>query len=258
MLFPIRRSRRTPLALLLVLTALVASTLLGAPSHAGADTAGSVRLSGTVLKPAGSVLKTAGSAVAAQSSAHVVFVAASRSSSSSKEKIVADVSVNGGTETITEGAAVLDIRATSTGAYIHGSSSGLTSLFGLTAAQAKTLGTKWEFWKPDTKQYTNLKSNVTAKSLQSLFPKAKGTKLSSETSGGTSRYVLKWTSAATSTTPKLTNTLTISTEANLPIAETSTDAAGVKVTTTISKWGEPVVVHVPSPASTIASSKVTG
>jgi hypothetical protein len=255
--FPIWRSRRTPFALILGLTVLVASTVLGAPSHAGADTAGSVRVSGTVLKTAGSLLKTAGSAVAAQSSAHVVFAAVSHSSSL-QEKIVADVSTKGGTETITEGAAVLDVRATPTGAYIHGSSSGLTSLFGLTAAQAKTLGTKWEFWKPGTKQFTNLKSDVTAKSLQSLFPKAKGTKVSTETSSGTSRYVLKWTSAATSTTPKLTNTLTISTDANLPMTETSTDAAGVKVTTTLSKWGEPVVVHVPSPASTLASSKVTG
>jgi hypothetical protein len=174
------------------------------------------------------------------------------------EKIVADVSTKGGTETLTEGAEVLDVRATPTGAYIRGSSSGLTSLFGLTAAQAKTLGTKWELWKPGTKQYANLESDVTAKSLQSLFTKAKGTKLSTETSGGTSRYLLKWTSAATSTTPKLSNTLTISTDANLPIAETSTDADGVKVTTTISGWGEPVVVQIPSPASTLASSKVSG
>ena len=255
--FPIWRSRRTSLVPMLGLTALVASILLGAPSRSGADTAGSVRMSGTVLKTAGSVLKTAGSAVAAQSSAHVVFAAVSHSSSL-REKIVADVSTKGGTETLTEGAEVLDVRATQTGAYIHGSSSGLTSLFGLTAAQAKTLGTKWEFWKPGTKQYANLKSDVTAKSLQSLFPKAKGTKVRTETGGGTSRYVLKWTSAATSTTPKLSNTLTISTDANLPVTETSTDAAGVKVTTTISKWGEPVVVHIPPLASTIASSKVTG
>jgi hypothetical protein len=251
-------SRRLPHALILGLTVLVASTVFGAPADAGTVTARSVFTnSGGGLTTVSSVLKSAGSAVAAQSSAHVAFAAKSNTSSV-KEKIVADVGTSVGIETITEGDAVLEVRVTQSGAYIHGSSTGLTSLFGLSAAQAKTLGTKWEFWKPGSKQYTNLKSDVTAKSLKSLLPKAKGTKVTTETSSGTSHYVLKWTSAATSTTPKLANTLNISVSANLPLVETSSDAAGVKVTTTISKWGEPVVVHDPSAGSRMASSDVTG
>ncbi len=45
---------------------------------------------------------------------------------------------------------------------------------------------------------------------------------------------------------------------NLPVKETSTDAGGEKITTTISKWGEAVVVHAPAASTTIAAATVTG
>jgi len=239
-------------ALPLGLAGLAASTLIARPAG------GEAALAGSVLKTAGSVLKSAGSAVAAQSSAHITFSAVSPSSALN-EKIVADVGTKSGTEKLTEGAAVLSVRVTPTGGYISGSSTGLTSLFGMSATQAKMVGTKWEAWKPATSEYTNLKSEVTVASLTSLFPKAKGTTVSTNASNGDERYVLRWTTAATGSTPKLSNTLSLSaTKANLPIAETSTAADGVKVTTKISKWGEPVVVRAPSASSTINSSKVTG
>jgi len=234
------------------LAGLAASTVIAAPANADVAPAGSV------LKTAGSVLKTAGSAVAAQSSAHITFSAVSPSSALN-EKIVADVGTKSGTETLTEGAAMLSVRVTPAAGYITGSSTGLTSLFGMSAAQAKTVGTKWEVWKPGTSEYTNLKSDVTVASLTSLLPKAKGITVSTHASNGDKRYVLKWTTAATGKTPKLSNTLSLSaTKANQPTEETSTDADGVKVTTKISKWGEPVVVRAPSASSTIDSSKVTG
>jgi hypothetical protein len=57
----------------------------------------------------------------------------------------------------------------------------------------------------------------------------------------------------------LTNTLSIvATGTNLPVVEASTDTSGEKVTTTVSKWGEAVVVHAPPAGSTIAASAVTG
>jgi len=70
--------------------------------------------------------------------------------------------------------------------------------------------------------------------------------------------IAKWASVATSSTPALTNTLTISTRTKLPIEETSTDTAGERVTTSISKWGESVVVHAPAAGSTVAAATVSG
>jgi hypothetical protein len=216
-------------------------TALGTPASAASTTAASV-------------IKEAKAAIAAQPSAHLEFDAGS-SSSSSTEKIVADVGTNQGTETVTDGSAVLHVVATPSDSYISGSATGLTSLFGMTSAEATKVGTRWEFWKKGTTQYKNLISVVSVHSLESLLPKSKGTKLATQGSD----YVLTWTSAASSSTPKLSNTLTIAAKGTtLPLAETSTDASGEKVTTTISKWGEAVAVHVPPASSTVAASKISG
>lgn len=245
MSLPSRIFRPCFFALPLGLTALAASAVIAVPANAD-------------VAPAGAVLKTAGSAVAAQSSAHITFTAVSPSSGLN-EKVVADVGKKSGSEELTEGAAVLSVRVTPTAGYVKGSTTGLTSLFGMSATQAKTVGTKWEAWKPGTSEYTNLKSVVTVASLTSLFPKAKGITVSTDASNGDKRYILAWTTAATGSTPKLSNMLSISaSKGNLPIEETSSDADGVKVTTKISKWGETVVVRAPSAGSTIDSSKVNG
>lgn len=220
--------------------ALVAVAALAVPASAGTVTVASV-------------LKASKAAIATQTSAHVAFNASSGTSSAT-EKIVADVGTNMGTETVTDGKAVLTVRVTSKDGYISGTASGLTSLFGMTAAQATKVGTHWEFWKTGTTQYKALKKDVIEDSLQSLPPSAKGTTLSKAGSD----YVLKWTSVATSSEPALTNTLTISTRTKLPIEETSTDTAGERVTTSISKWGESVVVHAPAAGSTVAAATVSG
>jgi hypothetical protein len=222
--------------------------LIGLPLAALATPASA----GTVTVAA--VIKEAKAAIATQTSAHLEFDASS-STSTAKEKIVADVGGSSGTETVSDGAAVLHVRVTSKDGYISGSTSGLTSLFGMTSAEATKVGSRWEFWKTGTTQYKDLKSVVTVHSLESLLPKSKGTTVS--TQGST--YVLKWTSAASGSTPKLNNTLSIDAKgSNLPVVESSTDAAGEKVTTTISKWGERVAVQAPPTASTVAASKITG
>lgn len=219
--------------------ALGAAAALATPASAGTVTVASV-------------LKAAKSAIATQTSAHVEL--AGTKAAVATEKIVGDVGVADGTETVTDGQALLTVRVTTKDGYIRGSSSGLTSLFGLTAAEAKKVGTRWEFWKSGTTQYKSLKKAVIEDSLQALLPSAKGTTLS--TAG--SDYVLKWTSAATSSAPALTNTLTISTRTKLPVEEISSDSSGQKVTTTVSKWGQSVVEHAPPSGSTVAASTVTG
>jgi hypothetical protein len=226
-------------------TALVAVVLplavVGAPASAGTVTAATV-------------IKQAKAAIAGQSSAHLEFDAGAATSTST-EKIVADVGTGAGRETVTDGSAVLHVMVTPQDGYISGSASGLTSLFGMTSAEATKVGTRWEFWKKGTTQYKNLESVVSVKSLESLLPKTKGTALSTKGSD----YVLTWTSAATSSTPKLSNTLSIAAKGTtLPVVEASSDSSGEKVTTTVSKWGEAVVVHAPAASATIAAASVTG
>jgi hypothetical protein len=206
----------------------------------------------------GALLATAKSAIAGQSGAHVVFIAHS-GSSSTNEKIVADVEATGGTETLSEGPANLTVKVTPAYGYVKGNLSGLTTVFGLTSAEAKKAGTDWVSWKAGTSVYSDLKSDVTLSSVTALLPKVAGTRLSTEVTKGATHYVLKWTTAATSSAPKLSNTLTLAAgRTNLPVEETATASNGTNATTTISKWGQHVLISAPPVASTIAYSKITG
>lgn len=179
-----------------------------------------------------SLLKASKAAIATQTSAYMAFNASSTTSSAT-EKIVADVDTNTGAETVTDDKADLTVTVTSKDGSISGTASSLTSLFAMTAEQATKVGTRWEFWKTGTTRCKALKKDVIEDLLQSLPPSAKGITLA--TAG--SDYVLKRTSVATSSVPALTNTLIISTQTKLPIEETSTDSAGERVMTRISKWG---------------------
>jgi hypothetical protein len=240
-----RETSRGILLIPLVVLVAALSTILSAPSSAAVFTAKSL-------------LQTATKAIDQQASAHVVFVAHSGTSSTT-ERIVADVGVLSGSETVSEGKADLAIRLTPTYAYVSGNSSGLTTLFGLPAAQEKKLGSKWVSWKSGTKEYSTLKADLTMSSVLSLLPKAKGTKLSTDETAGAEAYLLKWRTPATKSLPKLSNTLTISaTGSALPIEETETSATGVKVKTQLSGWDESFTVGAPPAASTVASSKLTG
>ncbi|MGO9029666.1 MAG: hypothetical protein ACLQOZ_13670 [Acidimicrobiales bacterium] len=205
-----------------------------------------------------SVLKAAKTAIAEQTGVHVVFDANS-SSSSTHEKLIADVGATTGTENVSEGKSVLAVRVNPAFAYVSGNQSGLAALFGLSAKDAKKLGADWESWKSGTAQYANLKADVTFAAVTALLPTPKGTKLSTDISNGTRFYVLKWTTAGTSSEPELSNTLTLSTGgAILPTEETTTAPGGAKLTTVLSDWGEQVVVATPPVASTVASAQVAG
>jgi hypothetical protein len=223
----------------------VLSAFIGTTAWAGAVTASSV-------------IRTTKSAIAKQTSVHVIFIAHS-SSQAKTEKIVADVGRTSGTESIVEGKATLVIRLSATEAYVSGDSSGLTALFGMSSTDAKKVGTDWETWKAGTSQYASLKSDLTMSTVTALLPNAKGTKLSRVVTGTTTYHVLKWTIPATTSLPKVTNTLNVSTGAlALPVSETAIISGGTKVTTTLSSWGEQVVVVIPPRAVTIASSKIKG
>jgi hypothetical protein len=203
---------------------------------------------------AASVLQTTRSAIAQQAGAHVVFAAHSGTSSTA-ENIVADIGSVIGTETLSEGKAHLTIKVTTAFGYVQGNSSGLTTVFGLTAAEAKKAGSHWVTWKAGTSLYSTLKSDVTLASVTALLPKAKGTALSLSDS---QLYLLTWVTAATSSVPKLTNTLTIAaTGSPLPAKATTTAANGTKGTTTITNWGEKVAVTPPPVASTVPYTKIS-
>jgi hypothetical protein len=232
-------------AFLLVIMALVTSATLGTSASAA-------------VVSTGSVLRSAKAAIAVQTSVHVVFIAHSRASSTT-EKIVADVGTTSGSETLFEGKADLAIKVTPAHAYVTGNSSGLTTLFGLSAPQAKKLGTAWESWNAGTSQYSNLKTDLTMSSVTALLPKAKGTKVSTKTTNGVKLFELQWTIASTSSMPQLSNRLTVSAQGdNLPVEEVATASGGVRATTTLSKWGEDFRVSTPPAASTIASPEISG
>jgi hypothetical protein len=213
-----------------------------------------------VAKPATtvSVLASAKAAIARETGAHLSVMVKS-SSTSTAEKISVDSGVSVGMETIALGAATVTIEVTPSYTYISGSSTGLTTIFGLTAAQAKKVGKDWVSFMAGTTQYADFKAEVTMSSVDSVLPKAAGTKMSTAEVNGTNVHVLTWTNAATSSTPKTSSSLTIpATGSALPIEETTTDAAGADESVTLSEWGEHVVVSAPAAASTISYTALTG
>ena len=205
-----------------------------------------------------SVLTSAKSAIGKQTSVHLVVT--SRSSSTSvEERLEADLEKTSGTETISAGSETAVIKVTPTSAYLSGNSSGLTKIFGLTSAQVKKIGTDWVSVKAGTSQYKDLAAEMTVSSVSGVLPAANGTTLYAPTPPAKKLYTLKWDTAATSSEPALTNTLTLSAiGATLPVQETSTASGGSNETVALSKWGEHVLVSAPPAASTIPLSNLSG
>jgi hypothetical protein len=235
---------------------LVLTTIFGTALFAASPTL-STRANATDVS-SGSLLAAARTAIAAQTGVHVVFTAHSGSTGIT-EKIIADVGGTEGTETIFEGSADVAIRLTPAFAYVKGNSVGLTKLFGMSSTVTRKLGEKWESWKAGTNQYRNLKSDLTMKSVSALLPRAKGTKVSTESRHGTTLYVLTWATPATKSVPKLSNSLVISAQGPaLPNSKVTTASGGTRITTVLSKWNEHVVVQAPPSDKTISSSKLGG
>jgi len=224
--------------------ALVTSTAIGGSASAA---------TGTV----GSVLTTAKATIARQSGVHFV-ISVKQGKASLTENVVGDWGKKSGDESITRGKAVMQLRVTPKGAYLSGNSSGLTQIFGLTAPQVAKVGKRWLTFKSSTAEYTDLSRTLEISSAVGALPKAKGTKLSTETVKGTRLYLLSWTVAATSSAPKLSFTLTMpASGAPLPRVEKATTPTGGVEIITFSKWGERLAVATPPAGSTIDSSKIT-
>jgi hypothetical protein len=202
-----------------------------------------------------SILTAAKTALANQKSVHMA-VSVKEGSTTTLE--VADLGTTTGIESIISGSAKATVEVAPTFGYMEGDSSGLTSLIGLTAAEAKKLGTKWMSLKPGSTAYSDLKTSATIPAVRDLLPAVKGTTSSIETIRGIKLYVLKWTTAATSSAPKLSNVLSISMGSTLlPVKEVVSDSTASE-TTEFTKWGENIVVHAPAAAATIPYTTIVG
>jgi hypothetical protein len=219
--------------------ALVMSTALGVAASAATLTS--------------SVLKAAKAAISKQTGVHVVV---SEKSGSSSMLFILDLGKASGEEIASEGKERLTIKLTPTYVYFAGNSAGLVAS-GLTAAEAKKVGKDWISVKAGTSAYASFHSDLTVSYLAGFLPAAKGTTVSTIITDGTHLYVLRWTTAATSSTRKLSHTMTISAVGAILPVELITTVSSGSATTEFSKWGEHVAVSAPPAASTIPLSKAT-
>ncbi|MGA3217840.1 MAG: hypothetical protein ABSE77_01980 [Acidimicrobiales bacterium] len=238
---------------------LVTATLAAGTLVTGALvlTAGAGEAAASAAPTASSVLAAAKAAIAKQGAVHLE-VDSKSSTTANNEKVVADLGKKSGTESITAGGDAVTIVVTPAYGYVSGNSGGLTKIVGLTSAEVKKVGRKWISLKAGSSQYTSIATDIRIASIQTVLPQAKGTTLSIDTATPVHLYVLAWTTAASSSNPKLTSTITFPVVgATLPIQEVTT-ATGSKETVTLSKWGEFVRIVSPPLSQTIPYSKVSG
>jgi hypothetical protein len=235
--------KRTSL-LLSSLGLLSVSLVFGAPLEAQASVANPT---------AASVIAAASAAVKKEAGVHVHV-----STVSGKVDTTVDAKIGtlNGVETYTQGDATFIITVTPTFAYLSGSSTGLTSVMGLSATEQKKVGAASISMKVGSTPYKTFESNLTSSAFTQLLPPIKGTTLLPTRDKKTNGYQLKWKTAATSTAAATTSVLTISSGAKtLPIKEKVTTSGGSSQTT-FSNWGKKVTVDVPT--KTITYAKVFG
>jgi hypothetical protein len=200
---------------------------------------------------AATVIASAKTSLAKETGVHI---AVSTTEDKVLSTVVANIGTSSGYETYKKGKETFTITVTPTYAYLSGSNSGLTTLMGLTSAEAKKVGTKAISIKKGISQYTTFKTNLTSAAFSQLLPAVKGTTLLAARDKTTNGYQLTWTTAATSSAPKTTSLLVISSgSANVPLKESVSTSSG-ESHTTFTKWNKSFNVKVPS--STIAYSKV--
>jgi hypothetical protein len=220
-----------------------------APVLGGAGVAGAASSTPT----AASVIAASTAALSGRSGVHVVIATVN---SGTHTSAVADIGLSAGHETYTSGTNYFDAAVTKKAAYLSGSTSGLETLMGLTAKQAKKVGSSWITMKAGSTQYKQFWLNLTAKGFAGLLPTAKGTTLLPARDASTGGYQLQWSTKATTSAAAATTVLVISAGRHaLPLRETVTTKTGSSVTT-FSHWGEKV--HFSAPHATVAYSKVFG
>jgi hypothetical protein len=227
--------------------ALGASILaVGAPLAVGAST--KVPTTASVLSAAkASMLKEGGVHVVVDSKAGV-----------STSRVVVDIGTSNGMEIITAGKKFVSVIVTPRYAYLRGSLTGLIKIMGLTAVQQKKLGNRSMSMKAGTVPYTNLKANLTTPVFASMLPAVTGTTLSTTGNSRSLKYLLTWTTKATTTAPQAKSVLTLSSgKATLPVTEVVTSAAGGG-TSTFSRWGAYVKVSAPQSSSIVEYKSIFG
>jgi hypothetical protein len=200
------------------------------------------------------VLSAARKAMAKEAGVHIYVTS---TTGTVRSVVVVDIGATYGRETITSGKNFVKIIVTPTDAYLSGSSTGLTKIMGLTAAEQKKVGTLSVVMKAGTSPYTSFHTNLTTTVLSGILPGAKGTTY--KVSGDRAKdYLLSWKTAASGTASATHSVLTVSSGSRtLPIKEVITGTTGGG-TTAFSKWGEHVKEHAPRAANTIAYAKVIG
>ena len=126
-----------------------------------------------------------------------VHIAVSTEDDKVLSTVVADIGKSSGYETYKKGGETFTISVTPTYAYLSGSKTGLTTLMGLTAAEATKVGSKSIAIKKGSSQYTTFKTNLTSAAFSQLLPAVKGTTLLAKRDKATGGYQLTWTTAAT-------------------------------------------------------------
>jgi hypothetical protein len=245
------RSRCGPRSVssLLITSSMALATVVAVPGLEATASAGTATTA--------SVLTAAANAIAKETAVHLT-VSSKSSSNSTQEHVTADLGEKSGVETISEGSAEVVFELTPGYVYVSGNSKGLSQIIGLSSAEVKMVGKDWVSVKAGSSQYAGVASGLKVSSVSGILPKTKGTKLSMEKTATATLYVLTWTTAATSSAPALSNTLTLSARgATLPVDDTSTDASGDKQTISLSKWDERVDVTAPPARSTIPYSKLS-
>lgn len=202
---------------------------------------------------ASTIIAAAKTSLAKQTGVHITV---STEDDKKLSTVVANIGTSSGYETYKDGAESFTISLTKKYAYLSGSSTGLTTLMGLTAAEQKKVGTKSIIMKAGSAPYKTFKTNLTSAAFSQLLPAVKGTTLLAARDKTTNGYQLSWTTAATSSAPKEKSVLVISSgSSTVPLKESVTTSAGDSKTT-FTKWDKPFVVKIPT--STIAYATVFG
>jgi hypothetical protein len=141
-------------------------------------------------------------------------------------------------------------------AYFTGSSAGLTTFIGLSAAAAGKAGSRWVDIKAGTQEYSDLAAEDTISALPASILPATGNavQLRTSTQSGQKVYVLDWKATASGSGTKIGEQLILAATAQaLPISETTT-ANGDSQTVTLGHWGKQFTV--PLPPSAVPYSRV--
>lgn len=241
-----RRLRRPPRAALgAVVVAIGAACLTGcAPG---------------LSKPISALVTATRNAILAQGSVHIDIEGFKKGQHTATDSVVGDIGLTSVTEHITESAATVTIRVTPAAAYFEGNKKGLTTIAGLTAAEAARVGKHWVELKQGSSQYKAFSSGASLSGLaSSLLPTgSSAVKLTSVVLKGTKVKELSWTATASGSSEHFTQELFLSSARGpLPIEEISIGQSDNQ-TGSFAAWGEHFTVPAPPAADVIGFSALT-